>query len=79
MSYIVVKLSPVQQLHQLLERHGAESDDVSAYFSVYKEQACATCLVLACSQQAVMQTVRTVACMPFSHQCIRLFIPFIYD
>ena len=53
----MVKLSPVEQLRQLLERHGADSDDVIMFFQQHKEQACATCLVLACSQQIVQQTV----------------------
>ena len=59
-SYIVTKLSPVEQLTQLLQQQGPDSDDVRAFFQLHKEQACATCLVLACSQQVVMQPVSTL-------------------
>ena len=55
----MTKLSPVEQLTQLLQQQGPDSDDVRAFFQLHKEQACATCLVLACSQQVVMQPVST--------------------
>jgi len=50
-SCIVNKLSPADQLKQLLLTHGGpEAQQVQAFFKLHKEeQACATCLILACS------------------------------
>ena len=64
-SYIVTKLSPVEQLTQLLQQQGPDSEDVKSYFQLHKEQACATCLVLACSQQVVMKPIAEAATRAF--------------
>ncbi|ELU06399.1 hypothetical protein CAPTEDRAFT_198384 [Capitella teleta] len=49
-TFVFTKLSPSDQLRELLLRTGPDSEETRAYFSLHKEQACATCLVLACSQ-----------------------------
>lgn len=51
---MITKLRPVDLLRQILIDRGPDSDAVKSYFQVQKEeQACATCLILACleSQQ----------------------------
>ena len=47
-------MRPVDLLRQaLIEARGADADIVCAYFKNHKEeQACATCLVLACLETA---------------------------
>ncbi len=58
-SYLMNKLSPADQLKQLLlANNGPNSPEVQAFFKLHQEdQACATCLILACSSlnQAEMQ------------------------
>ncbi|KAJ8305762.1 hypothetical protein KUTeg_016307 [Tegillarca granosa] len=53
-SHILSKLRPVDQLRQLLiDCQGPDSIEVKGFFSLHKiEQACATCLILACSKLA---------------------------
>lgn len=50
-SHIIVKPRPVDQLRQLLlDNNGPDCEAVKTFFSVHKEtQACASCLILACS------------------------------
>ncbi|KAG8179998.1 hypothetical protein JTE90_020953 [Oedothorax gibbosus] len=51
-SFILRKPRPVDQLYKLLLEHkGPDSEAVKAFFMIHKEsQACAMCLILACSQ-----------------------------
>ncbi|XP_038049552.1 nuclear pore complex protein Nup155-like isoform X2 [Patiria miniata] len=51
-SYLVSKLRPVDQLRQLmLNNMGPDNPVVESFFTLHKEdQACATCLILACSR-----------------------------
>ncbi|XP_022087297.1 nuclear pore complex protein Nup155-like [Acanthaster planci] len=51
-SYLVGKLRPVDQLRQLmLNNMGPDNPVVESFFKLHKEdQACATCLILACSR-----------------------------
>ncbi|XP_033636336.1 nuclear pore complex protein Nup155-like [Asterias rubens] len=51
-SYLVNKLRPVDQLRQLmLNNMGPDNPVVESFFKLHKEdQACATCLILACSR-----------------------------
>lgn len=53
-SYLFQKLRPVEQLrHLLVSAAGGESDDLQRFFQLHHEdQACATCLILACSRAA---------------------------
>lgn len=51
---VITKLRPVDLLRQILIDKGPDSEAVKSYFQIQKEeQACATCLILACleSQQ----------------------------
>ncbi|KAL8597837.1 hypothetical protein ACOMHN_061370 [Nucella lapillus] len=50
--HILRKLRPVEQLHSMLmDCGGPDAEDVKAFFRLHRlDQACATCLVLACSR-----------------------------
>ncbi|GAB6032748.1 hypothetical protein CHUAL_011616 [Chamberlinius hualienensis] len=50
-THIIAKLRPVDQLRQLiLDSRGVDSDVVRSFFTLHQEeQACAMCLILACS------------------------------
>ena len=50
-SYLLTKQEPMDQLRQLLLNYGPDSEDVKSFFNLHKEQACATCLTLACNQE----------------------------
>ncbi|XP_050400754.1 nuclear pore complex protein Nup155 isoform X1 [Patella vulgata] len=52
-SHIFQKLRPVEQLQQLLiDSQGPDSEEVKGFFRLHRvEQACATCLILACSSR----------------------------
>ena len=54
-SYIFQKLRPVDQLrHLLVTNQGAVNPHVEAFFKLHGvDQACATCLILICSQLAI--------------------------
>ncbi|KAK3595250.1 hypothetical protein CHS0354_010857 [Potamilus streckersoni] len=66
-SYILHKMRPVDQLRQLLiDFQGPDSEEVKAFFRLHKiEQACATCLILACTSLAADQQVADWARMAF--------------
>ncbi|XP_060597073.1 nuclear pore complex protein Nup155-like [Ruditapes philippinarum] len=66
-SHIMSKLRPVDQLRQLLiDCQGPDADEVKAFFRLHKiEQACATCLILACARLATDQQVADWAKMAF--------------
>lgn len=66
-SYLFTTYRPVEQLKQLfIQSQGFDSDSVRAFFKLYKEdQACATCLVLACSAQASQQQIAEWATRAF--------------
>ncbi|CAG2238962.1 NUP155 [Mytilus edulis] len=66
-SHILTKLRPVDQLRLLLiEYQGPDADEVKGFFRLHKiEQACATCLILACSRIAADQQVSNWATMAF--------------
>ena len=48
---MLTKPRPVDQLRQLLlNSNGPDAEEVSSFFKLHKEeQACATCLILACA------------------------------
>lgn len=56
-------MRPVDLLRQaLIEARGADADIVCAYFKNHKEeQACATCLVLACLETA--PNLQVISCL----------------
>ncbi|XP_074610935.1 nuclear pore complex protein Nup155-like [Acropora palmata] len=58
-SYLFTTYRPVEQLRQLLlHSQGYDSEAVQAFFKLHREdQACATCLVLACSPQTSQKQV----------------------
>ncbi|XP_062607131.1 nuclear pore complex protein Nup155-like [Saccostrea cucullata] len=66
-SHIFSKMRPVDQLRQLLiDFQGPDAEEVKAFFRLHKiEQACSTCLILACSRIAADQQVATWATMAF--------------
>lgn len=66
-SHIFTKMRPVDQLRQLLiDCQGPDAEEVKAFFRLHKlEQACSTCLILACSRIAADQQVATWATMAF--------------
>lgn len=66
-SYLFTTYRPVEQLRQLLlHSQGFDSEAVQAFFKLHKEdQACATCLVLACSTQTSQQQVAEWATRAF--------------
>lgn len=66
-SYLFTTYRPVEQLQQLLiQSQGFDSDSVHAFFKCYKEdQACATCLVIACSTQTSQQQIAEWATRAF--------------
>ncbi|XP_076083087.1 nuclear pore complex protein Nup155-like isoform X1 [Mytilus galloprovincialis] len=66
-SHILTKLRPVDQLRLLLiEYQGPDAEEVKGFFRLHKiEQACATCLILACSRIAADQQVSNWATMAF--------------
>ncbi|ESO88145.1 hypothetical protein LOTGIDRAFT_234706 [Lottia gigantea] len=66
-SRIFNKLRPVEQLQQLLiESQGPDSEEVKGFFRLHRvEQACATCLILACSRTAADPKVSDWARMAF--------------
>lgn len=66
-SYLFTTYRPVEQLRQLLlHSQGFDSEAVQAFFKLHKEdQACATCLVLACSMQTSQQQVAEWATRAF--------------
>ncbi|KAK3089178.1 hypothetical protein FSP39_001520 [Pinctada imbricata] len=66
-SHIFSKLRPVDQLRQLLiDYQGPDSEEVKGFFRLHKlEQACATCLILACSRLQADQQVSNWATMAF--------------
>ncbi|PFX30165.1 Nuclear pore complex protein Nup155 [Stylophora pistillata] len=65
--HLVAITQAVEQLRQLLiQSQGFDSDSVHAFFKLYKEdQACATCLVLACSTQTSQQQIAEWATRAF--------------
>merc|ERR1719239_455234 len=65
--YVLMKLRPVEQLRQLMvECGGPDAVQVKAFFRLHKiDQACATCLVLACSRSTADQEVSDWARMAF--------------
>ncbi|XP_061590072.1 nuclear pore complex protein Nup155 isoform X2 [Cololabis saira] len=66
-SHIFQKLRPVDQLRHLLVRcAGAESEEIERFFKLYREeQACATALILACSNAASNREVSQLATRAF--------------
>ncbi|XP_064606018.1 nuclear pore complex protein Nup155-like [Liolophura sinensis] len=64
---IVHKMRPVDQLRQILmDKQGPDNEEVKAFFKLHKvDQACATCLLLACSKLHVDQQVGEWAKMAF--------------
>ncbi|XP_031566645.1 nuclear pore complex protein Nup155-like [Actinia tenebrosa] len=66
-SYLMSSYRPVEQLQQLLiSSQGFDSEAVQAFFKLHKEnQACAICLVLACSTQSTNQQVSEWATRAF--------------
>lgn len=66
-SYLFTTYRPVEQLRRLLlQSQGFDSEAVQAFFKLHKEdQACAICLVLACSAQASQQQVAEWATRAF--------------
>lgn len=66
-SYLFTTYRPVEQLRQLLLlSQGFDSDAVQSFFKLHKEdQACATCLVLACGAQPSQQQVAEWATRAF--------------
>ncbi|XP_005105150.1 nuclear pore complex protein Nup155 [Aplysia californica] len=65
--HILQKLRPVEQLKMLMiECGGPDAEQVKAFFRLHKiDQACATCLVLACSRSTADQEVCDWARMAF--------------
>ncbi|BFZ16747.1 hypothetical protein BsWGS_19786 [Bradybaena similaris] len=65
--HIIQKLRPLEQLRQLMiECGGPDAEQVKAFFRLHKlDQACATCLVLACSRSSTDQQVSDWARMAF--------------
>jgi hypothetical protein len=64
-SYVFTKQSPSDQLRQLLLQTGPDSEEVRSYFVLHKEQACATCLVLACNQNVTERQASELATRAF--------------
>ncbi|KAL4235731.1 hypothetical protein ACF0H5_004123 [Mactra antiquata] len=66
-SHIMSKLRPVDQLRQLLiDCQGPDADEVKAFFRLHKiEQACASCLILACTRLVTDQQVADWSKMAF--------------
>ncbi|CAH1772348.1 unnamed protein product [Owenia fusiformis] len=66
-SHLVTKLRPVDQLREILiKSRGPDTEEVRAFFQLHKEaQACATCLILACSKAAVDQEIAEWATRAF--------------
>ncbi|XP_013406007.1 nuclear pore complex protein Nup155 [Lingula anatina] len=66
-SHLMNKLRPVDQLRQLLlNNNGPDSEEVKAFFKLHRaDQACATCLILACSKLAVDKQVADWAARAF--------------
>ncbi|XP_019645345.1 PREDICTED: nuclear pore complex protein Nup155-like isoform X1 [Branchiostoma belcheri] len=66
-SYLLNQLRPVDQLRQLLLSNGGpDCEEVEAFFKLLRdEQACATCLILACSKAASDQEVSEWATRAF--------------
>ena len=64
-SYVFTKESPADQLRHLLLQTGPDSEETRAYFNLHKEQACATCLVLACNQSVVERQAAELATRAF--------------
>ncbi|XP_060081127.1 nuclear pore complex protein Nup155-like [Ylistrum balloti] len=66
-SHILSKLRPVDQLRQLLiDCQGPDAEEVKGFFRLHRiEQACATCLILACSRLAADQPIANWATMAF--------------
>lgn len=56
-SYVISKVRVVDQLRDLLLKHGPDSEEVMSFFHLHRDQACATSLLLACSQEQVQQRV----------------------
>ncbi|KAK3794466.1 hypothetical protein RRG08_003619 [Elysia crispata] len=65
--HILQKLRPVEQLKQLMvECGGPEAQQIKGFFNLHRlDQACATCLVLACSRSSSDQQVSDWARMAF--------------
>lgn len=66
-SHIVSKLRPVDHLRQLLiENGGPDADPIKAFFQLHGDaQACATCLILACTQNVTNQHIADWALRAF--------------
>ncbi|XP_051876297.1 nuclear pore complex protein Nup155 [Pristis pectinata] len=66
-SHFFQKLRPVDQLrHLLVSNAGGEGEDVERFFKLYREeQACASCLILACSTAACDREVSVWATRAF--------------
>ncbi|GFN98864.1 nuclear pore complex protein nup155-like [Plakobranchus ocellatus] len=65
--HILQKQRPVEQLKQLMvECGGPDAQQIKAFFNLHRlDQACATCLVLACSRASADQQVSDWARMAF--------------
>jgi len=76
-SYLFTTYRPVEQLRQLLlASQGFDSEAIQAFFRLHKEdQACATCLVLACSAQASQQQVAEWATRAFFKYGVETHLP----
>ncbi|PIN97801.1 hypothetical protein AB205_0201700 [Aquarana catesbeiana] len=66
-SHIFHKLRPVDQLrHLLVANTGGDGEEIERFFKLHQEdQACATCLILACSSSASDREVSTWATRAF--------------
>uniref|UniRef100_A0A8C5LJD4 Nuclear pore complex protein Nup155 n=2 Tax=Leptobrachium leishanense TaxID=445787 RepID=A0A8C5LJD4_9ANUR len=66
-SYIFQKLRPVDQLrHLLVVNSGGDGEEIERFFKLHQEsQACAMCLILACSRSASNQEVSAWAARAF--------------
>ncbi|XP_056402290.1 nuclear pore complex protein Nup155 isoform X2 [Hyla sarda] len=65
-SHIFHKLRPVDQLRLLLvSSAGGEGEDVERFFKLQQDEACATCLILACSHAACDREISVWATRAF--------------
>ncbi|KAG8599029.1 hypothetical protein GDO81_002854 [Engystomops pustulosus] len=65
-SHIFHKLRPVDQLrHLLVSSAGGEGEDIERFFKLHQDQACATCLILACSYAAADREISVWATRAF--------------
>ncbi|KAM8961578.1 nuclear pore complex protein Nup155 [Pelodytes ibericus] len=65
-SHIFHKLRPVDQLrHLLIINPGGDGEDIERFFKLHPDQACASCLILACSTAACDREVSAWAARAF--------------